>query len=129
MRKVQVLTQRHKEAHLNFACKHVTWSQQQWDHVIFTDEKKWNLSRNDGYVSIWKDDKMDIKMEQVTNQLGGFMVWGAISAFDRIALICPEGMITAESYVQMLEEEFFGQYEKALPDNYIFMHDNAPPLI
>ena len=36
-------------------------------------------------------------------------------------------MITAESYVQMLEEEFFGQYEEALPDNYIFMHENDPP--
>ena len=36
-------------------------------------------------------------------------------------------MITAKSYVQMLEEEFFGQYEDwSVSGNYIFMHDNAP---
>ena len=55
------------------------------------------------------------------------MVWGAISAFGGICLVCPEGTITAESYSKMLEEDFLTLYEEELPENFIFMHDNAPP--
>ena len=54
-------------------------------------------------------------------------MWGAISAFRGICLICPEGKITAETYVQMLEEDFLSQYKEELPEDFIFMHDNAPP--
>lgn len=127
IRKTQVLTKIHKEKRLNFARKHVTWSQYQWDRIVFTDEKKWNLSGNDGYVSIWREGQKKPTIEGLTNRLGGFMVWGAISANGGIALICPEGMITAETYVSMLEEDFFDKHQEDLPENFVFMHDNAPP--
>ena len=55
------------------------------------------------------------------------MVWGAISAFGGICLICPEEKIIAETYVNMLEEDFLSVYKEKLPENFIFMHDNAPP--
>ena len=59
--------------------------------------------------------------------VSGFMVWGAISANSRIALICPEGSITTETYVEMLDHDFFDMYQEHLPENFIFMHDNTPP--
>ena len=127
VKKTPGLTKKHKEDRLSFAKKAITWNQAEWDRIIFTDEKKWTLKGNDGYVSVWVEGDKKPKFEEITNRLSGFMVWGAISANGGIALICPEGSITAESYSQMLENDFFNVYEEHLPENFIFMHDNAPP--
>ena len=105
-KKVQYLTEKHKKKCQNFARKNVTRPQAEWDHVIFTDEKKWNLCGNDGYISAWIEGKNNKQYEQVTNCCGGLMVWGMISAFGGICLVCLEGEITAESYSKMLEEDF-----------------------
>ena len=35
------------------------------------------------------------------------MVWGAIAKNDRLCLICMEGSINADSYMDMLEDNFF----------------------
>src|SRR6185312_3949728 len=55
------------------------------------------------------------------------MVWGAISFGGGLHLICIDERITAESYCDMLEHDFFEQTEDQLPDNFIWMHDNATP--
>ena len=40
-----------------------------------------------------------------------------------------EGTITADTYVDMLENDFFYQVEENLPANFVWMHDNAPPHV
>ena len=57
------------------------------------------------------------------------MVWGAISSSGRLHLICMEEKITAESYTDMLENDFFNMVEEDLPENFLWMHDNAPPHV
>ena len=127
IRKTHGLSRKHKEDQVKFAQKTITWTQDHWDCVIFTDEKKFTLSGNDGYVPIWIEEGKKKKFNLAVNRLSGFMVWGAISANGGIALICPEGSITAETYVEMLDHDFFDMYQEHLPENFIFMHDNAPP--
>lgn len=41
------LIDRHKSAHLQWAKEHVNWTKE-WDQVIFTDEKKFNLDGPNG---------------------------------------------------------------------------------
>lgn len=41
------ITQKHSEARLAFAEKHMAWTNE-WRRVVFTDEKKFNLDRPDG---------------------------------------------------------------------------------
>ncbi len=44
---------------LAFAKHHLENPDHSWTRVIFSDEKKWNLCGNDGYVSIWKEEMQE----------------------------------------------------------------------
>ena len=57
------------------------------------------------------------------------MVWGAISKNGSLSLICMEGKITADAYIDMLENDFFNKVDEQLPDDFIWMHDNATPHV
>ena len=48
--------------------------------MIFTDEKKWNLIRNDGYVSTWVQNHAQYRREEVQFLRGSLMTWEVISA-------------------------------------------------
>jgi len=54
------------------------------------------------------------------------MVWGAISSLGTLHLLCTDPSITAASYVNMLENDFFNVIDYDLPGDVIWMHDNAP---
>jgi len=96
---------------------------------VVTDEKQWSLVRNDGYVSIWTESNENPLKVVETNPKGGLMVWGVISKNGSLQLVCMEGSITTEASVDMLENDFFNEEEENLPDNFIWMHDNAPPHV
>jgi hypothetical protein len=59
----------HQQKQRDFAISHVTWTAADWARVIFTDKKQWNLSRNDGYVSIWTQSKQNPLEMVETNHL------------------------------------------------------------
>jgi hypothetical protein len=125
----KTLSEIHKEKRREYAVSHLTWTPADWARVVFTDEKRWNLSGNDGYISIWTESEENpLKMVE-TNRRGGLMVWGAISKSGGLRLVCMEGAITADAYVDMLENDFFNVVEDHLPENFVWMHDNAPPHV
>ena len=123
----QLLTPQHCHNRLVFARSHISWSQQMWDRVIFTDKKRFNLVRNDVYRSIWIEGKKTYTHEIGRITRAGIMVWGAICCGGSLRLICIDERITSESYCHMLENDFFSETEDQLPDNFIWMHDNATP--
>src|SRR6185312_1993500 len=124
-----VLSEIHKQKRREYAASLVTWSSSDWARVVFTDEKHWNLSGNDGYVSIWTESKQNPLKIVETNRRRGLMMWGTISKAGGLHLVCMEGAITADTYMDMLENDFFYQVEENLPANFVWMHDNAPPHV
>src|SRR6185312_4901514 len=92
----KVLSEIHKQKRREYAASHVTWSSSDWARVVFTDEKHWNLSGNDVYVSIWTKSKQNPLKIVETNQRGGLMVRGTISKAGGLCLVCMEGMIVME---------------------------------
>ena len=50
----QVLTARHRAAHLQWAQRHFRWRRQQWARVLFSDESKFNLSHHDGRIRVFR---------------------------------------------------------------------------
>ena len=51
---VTPLTDRHRRLRLKWARDHVTWNIQQWSSVLFTDESRITLHRNDGRQRHWR---------------------------------------------------------------------------
>ena len=121
-----VLQSKHKEKQLEFAQKYVAMSLDDWQKVIFTDEKQFNLMGNDAYVSVWMKNKQCYSQEVCSNLKKGLMVWGAIGPKGGLRLICLEGKVNAKIYCDMLEKDFFKEVEQDLPKDFVFQQDNAP---
>ena len=119
----QLLTPQHCHNRLVFARSHISWSQQMWDRVIFTDEKHFNLVGNDAYRSIWIEGKKTYTHEIGRITRAGIMVWGAICCGGSLRLICIDERITSESYCHMLENDFFSKTEDQLPDNFMLKNE------
>jgi hypothetical protein len=53
----------------------------QWDRVVFSDEKKWNLDGPDGMRYQWVDSRTPEKVNKRRHSGGGsVMIWGLFSA-------------------------------------------------
>ncbi|KAM8717008.1 hypothetical protein ACLKA7_003818 [Drosophila subpalustris] len=73
MLKAPHLLPRHKEARLKFAEDHLSTD---WNTIIFSDEKKWNLDGPDGSRCYWRDLRKDPIYFSKRNFGGGsVMVW------------------------------------------------------
>ena len=114
-----------KEKRLVFARNYVTWTKDQWEQVIFTDEKKWNLIRNDGYVSAWVDNRSEYHRDKVQRLRQSVMTWGAISAEKGLVIVRIDERIDGPTYCEMLETCFFNSAEVVLPPSFLFQQDNA----
>ena len=45
----------HMQQRLDWAKNHVTWDDEKWNKIVFSDEKKFNLDGSDGCHSHWHD--------------------------------------------------------------------------
>lgn len=111
---------------LSFAKEHLPKGAGFWERVIFSDEKKWNLQGNDGYVRIWAEKTGNYTVEVDLRRRPGVMVWGAVCANGARYIQRITGTINAEAYQNLLAEEIFNQDLSNLPENFIFQQDNAP---
>ena len=126
IRKAPRLTKAAQLKRLEFARKHLSNYENSWPRVIFSDEKKWNLSGNDGYIRIWREKTRNYTFDCDLRRKPGVMVWGAISSNGAAYIVRLKGKITALSYQKMLEEVIFNENNQNLPANFIFQQDNAP---
>ena len=57
------------------------------------------------------------------------MVWGAISKSSCLCLVCMKGKIIVDAYIDLLENDFFNMVDEVLPENFLWMHNNAFPYM
>ena len=126
IKKTQFLNPSHKEKRLAFAEKHVTWPVEQWQRVIFTDEKKFNLVGNDGYVSLWLQNRSTYTIEAEKQLRKSIMVWGAISSSGGVVLVKLDSTVNADNYIDIVKNDLLDNANVVLLDDFIFQQDNAP---
>ena len=126
------LSQKNVKARLEFAKKHLDWTVNDWNRVIFSDESKINRFNSDGRSWCWYRDVNQLEDRTVNIQIkhggGGVMIWGCMTS-QGIGYLCKiDGTMDQHLYKSILEDELlqtidFYNLEK---DQVIFQHDNDP---
>jgi hypothetical protein len=134
-RKQLYISQKNQKARRDWALQHVSWMVDDWKKVIFSDESKFLLFKSDGCQYCW------IKLGQALNPRytlknikhggGSLMVWGCITSQGVGRLHRIDGIMTGQSYIEILKEAYLGTLKdhklkcsgKSTP---IFQQDNDP---
>ena len=117
---------------MEFAQKYEHWTEEDWAHVLFTDETKINHLGSDGRQWVWKRPGASLTAQHITPTVkfggGNVMIWGCMTAHG-VGYMCRiEGKMDAELYEEILEDhvvqtvDFYGMDQ----DNFIFQQDNDP---
>ncbi|GFX04366.1 DUF1758 domain-containing protein [Trichonephila clavipes] len=104
--RVPLLTARHKALRLVWARQHPHLTIDDWKHVAWSDESRFQLNRIDGRVRVWRQshESMDPTCQQETVQAGGgfVMVWGVCSWRDMGPLIRLDTTLTGTSVTRAI---------------------------
>ena len=119
------ITKKNQEKRRIFARDHAYWTDE-WNNVVFSDEKKWNLVGPDGLTSMWVNMKKNINTSLLTRATKSVMVWGAISASGPLKLVLMKGKFNTKKYIEMISTNLFFHADSPIPANSLFQQDNAP---
>lgn len=121
----------HRQKRLSWAREHVSWTEEMWGHVIFSDESKFKLHVSDGRVLVRRrvGERLSNEcMETLPPKSEGVMAWGCFSGSERGRLCFTTSKVNANVYIDILENELEPTVQLLFGDtcDFIFQHDNAP---
>ncbi|GBO30159.1 Transposable element Tcb2 transposase [Araneus ventricosus] len=130
--RVPLLTARHKALLLSWSRQHYHWTVDDWKHVAWSDESRFQLYRTDARVRVWRQlhEFMKLTYQQGTVQSGGasVMVWDACSWRDMGPLIRLETTLTGNRYLSILPNDLHSFMSIVHSDGLgQFQQDNATP--
>lgn len=126
MKRKPMLSKSNIEGRLKFALDHLRWTEQ-WQKIIFSDEKKFNLDGPDGFAYYWHDLRTEPKIFSSRQSGGGsVMVWGAIGYLKKMPLSFITTRMNAEQYQQMIRPYFPAYGFECAGMDWKFQQDNAP---
>ena len=104
-----------------------------WRHIVFSDECRFNLSFNDGRVRVWRHVNTAYEPRNLTltnrNALS-IMVWGCIGYYGVGNLVLVDGNLDNFQYREILDTNLFSSVENIFgyrEHPFVFMDDNATP--
>jgi transposase len=120
------LLPRHIKQRLTWSEKVQTWTHE-WDHIIFSDEKKWNLDGPDGISYYWHDIRHEQRyLSRRVGKGGSVMVWGAFTSTSKSTLAFISNKMNSIAYQEMLESHLLPFINELNDENISFQQDNAP---
>ena len=124
------LTQYHVQMRLASARNHVTWTQNDWAPVLFTDESRFCVDFTDRRARVWRipNKRFAPVCSAEHDRFGGgsVMVWAGISAQGKTDLhVIDNGTMTALRYINEILDVYVRPYTGAVGENFILMDDNA----
>lgn len=129
-RKKPRLTRVHRQRRMEFAQAYRHWTASDWSKVVFSDESRFLLFRNDGRPFVrrrpgeaYRDDCVQPTLKHGG---GGIMVWGCMSESGVGKLTLVNGRLCAKDYVALLRRALPASVRSlGLEGDYIFQQDNA----
>ncbi|KAF0705077.1 hypothetical protein AaE_014664 [Aphanomyces astaci] len=130
-RKKPFLSKLNRKKRLAFAKKYQTWTPEEWEKVLFTDESPFNLTGSCGRVYVWRKPGEEFLDACVVPTFKSgrqtVMVWGAIGFNGTGTLLVIDGRMTSADYLELLEDQLPDNFAKlGLPLDFVFQQDNAP---
>lgn len=126
-----LMTALHRRNRLRWCRDHRTWNFNQWTSVMFSDESRFALRKNDGRVKVWRrrgERFADCCIDRVTAfGGGGVMVWGGISMTGKTQLLIVDGNLNAQRYRDEILDPVAIPYLQTLGPGAILQDDNARP--
>ena len=125
-RSVPPMTDAHREARLNWASKYVDLGEN-WNRVIFSDEKKFNLDGPDGIRRFWCEPGMPRKsFYRRHSAAGSVMVWGAFSSFGKSNIVILDGRLSSTKYIEILRDNLLPLMDHYPRHTMLYQQDNCP---
>jgi len=123
-----ILSKSHMDKRLQFVDDHLHWDIE-WEHVVFSDEKKFKLDGPDGNRMYYHDSrKPQILLQKRHSGGGGIMVWAAIGWRGKTPIVFIDETINAPVYVKVLQDYRLPSGQEITCSDkwkYIFMQDNC----
>lgn len=130
MAKKPLLSQKNRRARIEFAKKHLNWTEEDWGKVLFSDETKINLFQSDGsrFVHRPSGKRLDPKYVSKTIKHGGgsVMLWSCFSSYGMGPIYQIEGIMDRFKYREILENIMLPYAEWEMPLRFVFQQDNDP---
>ena len=109
---------------------HKTWTLDDWKNVVWSNESSFTLFPTNGRVYVWRTPKQaydpDCLLPTVKHRECFVMIWAAISWFSAGPLIHITGRITANEYLDILNDEVLTMTSISLPNTAMFQDDIVP---
>jgi len=123
--KMPLLTGAHINRRMAWCTDHLDW-RQEWESVIFSDEKKFNLDGPDGMAYYWHDTRT-VERTRIARQNGGgsVMIWAAIGWNGRTRIHFVDGILNADGYINVLATSLLPSLGHFAVNPPIFQQDNA----
>ena len=128
-----ILTNRHRQARLNWAVNRAYLQRRPWRDVVFSDESRFCVSHSDGRVRVYRRAGERYRNNCVVqrDRFGGpsVMVWAAINADFRSPLVVLDGNLNAQRYINaILRPHLLPLLQQhGGVARFVFQQDNATP--
>lgn len=120
------LLTRHKEARMKWAKSHMTWNKE-WQKVVWSDEKKFNLDGPDGFSYYWHDLRKEEEIFTTRTMGGGsVMIWASFGWHGKSDICFVDKRFKAIDYQNMLKDHLVNFGVKMGGNEWIFQQDNVP---
>lgn len=125
------LTRQHRRQRLQWARNVRQWQARNWRRVIFSDESRFQLYKNDGRTRVYRrrGERFRRCCIQTVVPFGGgsVMVWGGISGQGKTDLVVVDGNLNAQRYIDQILRPVLLPFLQQHNNRTLFQQDNARP--
>ena len=125
------LTPANQRRRLTWARQVRRWQRRDWSRVLFTDESRFSLYRNDGRDRVYRraGERLAPNCIQQVRAFGGgsVMVWGGICGDLKTRLVTVRGNLNARRYRDEILQPVVVPFIQQHQGRFVYQHDNARP--